>query len=157
MQSRDARCFSGLKCDACGQTDRWRLRDVYRHVPLIAALINVSLLYRNVTSTYLCCSYGALYCYVTPNKYRKSAPLKGKSPRLNVRMANQELKSNNTVSNIYICLLRSVFCKYVMFIAFHFHIQAFVIPELYNKELHNCERTIGAPITRGKNEKDSVV
>ena len=76
MQSRDARCFSSLKCDACGQTDRIKLTDAYRHVPFITPLINVSLLYRYARSTYLCYSYGALSGYVTPNKYRKTASMK---------------------------------------------------------------------------------
>jgi hypothetical protein len=77
MQSYDARCFSGLKCDACGQTDEMKVQRRLPTVRLITPIINVSLLHRYATSTYLCCySYEALSFYVTPNKYRKTAPLK---------------------------------------------------------------------------------
>jgi len=105
MQSYDARCFGILKCDSCGQTERWWFGDAYRHVPLITPLIKVSLLHPWATSTYLWYSYEALYFYVTPNKYRKIAPLKTIIPLI----LEWQIKNANltTVSNIYTCLLRS--------------------------------------------------
>lgn len=49
-----------------------------------------------------------------------------------------QIKNSNLtiVSNIHICLLRSVVRKYFTFMAFPFHIQTSVIPQLHNKEFH---------------------